>query len=197
MLAYEDKNLEFVMPAWIPGFQVARTLSETSMSAGIPALHAMRRLGRCFGMNETALAIFQRRDEYVRLRGAENSAKAEKTARAICLSVMNTGVPVGPKLAVCILRYRSLSMTFKIERTRSGQVTTLRLIGRLKSDSLEALKQQIEHSGPKVVLDLAEVELVNVEAVRFLNACKNEGTEIANASPYIVEWMLRESKPAA
>jgi len=88
-------------------------------------------------------------------------------------------------------------MTFKIERTRSGQVTTLRLIGRLKSDSLEELKQQIEHSGPKVVLDLAEVELVNVEAVRFLNACKNEGTEIANASPYIVEWMLRESKPAA
>jgi hypothetical protein len=34
-----------------------------------------------------------------------------------------------------------------------------------------------------------------VEVVRFLNACKNEGTVIANDSPYIREWMLRESKP--
>jgi anti-anti-sigma regulatory factor len=86
-------------------------------------------------------------------------------------------------------------MTFKIDRTESGQVTTLRLIGSLKGECLEEIKQQIQHGGPQVVLDLAEVELIDVEVVRFLNACKNEGAEIANGSPYIREWMVRESKP--
>ena len=86
-------------------------------------------------------------------------------------------------------------MTFKIERTHSGPVTTLRLIGRLESECLEALKEQIEHSGPQVVLDLAELELVDVDVVRFLNACQNGGAGIANGSPSRREWMLREGKP--
>ena len=86
-------------------------------------------------------------------------------------------------------------MTFKIERTHSGQVTTLRLIGRLDSECLGELKEQVERGGPQVILDLAEAELVDVEVVRFLNACKKDGGEIANASPYIRKWMLRESKP--
>jgi len=85
-------------------------------------------------------------------------------------------------------------MTFKIERTHSGKVTTLRLIGRLESDCLEELKAQIEHSGAQVVLDLTEVGLVAVEVVRFLNACRDEGVGIANISPYIREWMLCERK---
>ena len=93
------------------------------------------------------------------------------------------------------LRYRGFDMTFKIERTDSGQVTTLRLIGRLESECLGELKEQIEHSGPQVLLDLAELELVDVEVVRFLNACQSEGAGIANGSPYIREWMLREGKP--
>jgi ABC-type transporter Mla MlaB component len=85
-------------------------------------------------------------------------------------------------------------MTFKIERAH-GQVTTLRLIGRLSSECLGELKQQIEHAGLQVVLDLAEVELVDVEVVRLLNACQDEGAVIANGSPYICEWMVRERKP--
>ena len=83
-------------------------------------------------------------------------------------------------------------MAFKIDRTHSGEVTTLRLIGRLESDCLEELKEQIKHSGPQVVLDLAEVELVAVEVVRFLNACQNKEVGIANISPYRREWMLCE-----
>jgi len=103
----------------------------------------------------------------------------------------------GPILAIGILRDRGLNMTFKIEKTYSGQVTTLRLSGRLEFECLGVLKEQIEHSGPQVELDLAELELVDVEVVRFLNACQNEGVGIANGSPYIREWMLREWKPEA
>ena len=84
-------------------------------------------------------------------------------------------------------------MTFRIEGTHNAQVTTLRLIGRLSSECLGELKQQIEHAGPHVVLDLAEVELVDVEVVRFLNARQNKGAVITNSSPYIREWMLREA----
>jgi ABC-type transporter Mla MlaB component len=86
-------------------------------------------------------------------------------------------------------------MTFKIEGTQSGEVITLRLIGGLNSECLGELKQQVEHGSPQVILDLAEVELVDVEVVRFLNACQDEGAVIANDSPYIREWMLRERKP--
>jgi len=57
------------------------------------------------------------------------------------------------------------------------------------------LKEQVEHAGSEVVIDLAEVELVDIEVVRFLNACQNEGAVVANSSPYIREWMLRERKP--
>jgi hypothetical protein len=86
-------------------------------------------------------------------------------------------------------------MTFKIEGTQSEEVITLRLIGGLNSECLAELKRQLEHGGSQVVLDLAEVELVDVEVVRFLNACKDEGAVIANDSLYIREWMLRERKP--
>ena len=85
-------------------------------------------------------------------------------------------------------------MTFKVERTHSGEVTTLRLSGRLEAECLEGLKEQVEHDEPLVVLDLAEVQLVAVEVVRFLNACQNKGVEMANICPYIREWMLRERK---
>jgi hypothetical protein len=88
-------------------------------------------------------------------------------------------------------------MTFKIERGHSGQVKTLRLIGKLNSECLGELMQQVEHGGLQVILDFAEVELVDVEVVRFLNACQDDGAVIANASLYIREWMVRESKRGA
>jgi hypothetical protein len=43
-----------------------------------------------------------------------------------------------------------------------------------------------------VALDLEEVDLVDVEVVRFLNACKEEGISVLQCSPYIKEWMFRE-----
>lgn len=85
-------------------------------------------------------------------------------------------------------------MTFKIEKAQSGEVTILRLIGRLESESLDELKHQIETSKSIIVLDLAEVDLVAVEVVRFLSRCQCEGAAITNASSFIREWMLRERR---
>ena len=40
--------------------------------------------------------------------------------------------------------------------------------------------------------DLEELDLVDIEGVRFLNACESAGVSILHYSPYIREWMLRE-----
>jgi anti-anti-sigma regulatory factor len=83
-------------------------------------------------------------------------------------------------------------MTLRIERVPDGPTTTIRLIGRIRAEHLEELKAEIDRGRPRVVLDLEEVGLVDVEGVRFLNACEAEGISVLHCSPYIREWMLRE-----
>ena len=43
-----------------------------------------------------------------------------------------------------------------------------------------------------MALDLEEVDLVDIEAIRFLNAREDEGISVLHCSPYIREWMSRE-----
>lgn len=83
-------------------------------------------------------------------------------------------------------------MAFRLETDRGNEGTTIRLIGRLEVECLGELRQQIKDAGSYAVLDLADVELVAVEVVRFLNDCEAQGLTIRNFVPYIREWMLRE-----
>jgi anti-anti-sigma regulatory factor len=83
-------------------------------------------------------------------------------------------------------------MTLKIERITRKRRKLIRLSGKVRAKHLDQLKAEIERSGPRVALDLEEVDLVDVEGVRFLNACKAEGISVLHCSPYIKEWMLRE-----
>jgi hypothetical protein len=41
-------------------------------------------------------------------------------------------------------------------------------------------------------MDLHEVELVDIDAVRFLNICEAQDVEVVNCSAYIREWMFQE-----
>jgi hypothetical protein len=45
---------------------------------------------------------------------------------------------------------------------------------------------------PHLALDLKEVTLVDVEVVRFLLGCEENGIELLHCSPYIRQWMARE-----
>jgi len=83
-------------------------------------------------------------------------------------------------------------MTLRIQKDYVGSTTTIRLMGRIRSEHLQELKEQLATAGSKVVLDLDEVTLVDVEVVRFLGAREAEGAEVLSCSPYIREWMLRE-----
>jgi hypothetical protein len=82
----------------------------------------------------------------------------------------------------------------KIEKASHGGTTTIRLIGHFQSEHVEELKRQIQKNGPRMVLDLKEVTVVDVEVVRFLGICEADGIEITRCSPYIRQWMIRERR---
>jgi hypothetical protein len=83
-------------------------------------------------------------------------------------------------------------MTLKIDRISGRRRTRVRLSGALRSEHLDQVKAEIERGGLRVALDLEEVDLVDVEGIRFLNACEANGISVLHCSPYIREWMLRE-----
>jgi hypothetical protein len=87
---------------------------------------------------------------------------------------------------------RQSNMTLKIEKYSVGNSRTLRLIGRLRAEHLPELEKQIRESESKIVLDLEELNLVDVEAVRFLGICEAKGATLLNCSPYIRDWISKE-----
>ena len=99
-------------------------------------------------------------------------------------------------LGLC-LQFRSAAgadhpLTLRIERISGRRRNRIRLSGEFRAGHLDEVKAELTSAGPPVVLDLAELGLVDVECVRFLNKCEAEGISILHRSPYIKEWMLRE-----
>jgi len=79
-------------------------------------------------------------------------------------------------------------MTLRIERLKGR----IRLSGELRIAYLDQVKTEIERCESPVILDLEELDLVDLEGVRFLNACESAGVSILHCSAYITEWMLQE-----
>jgi hypothetical protein len=88
-------------------------------------------------------------------------------------------------------------MTLKIERISGARETRIRLSGQLRSVHLREVRSEVEGAEQPVVLDLEEVDLVDVDGVRFLNECESTGISILRCSLYIREWMLREREEEA
>jgi len=83
-------------------------------------------------------------------------------------------------------------MTLRIERVSAQGRTVVRLIGRVQSECLAEIEAQIEGAEPRPALDLEEVTLVDVVAVRFLGSCERRGIELLHCAPYIRHWMASE-----
>lgn len=83
-------------------------------------------------------------------------------------------------------------MTLKLEKHSDEYGTTIRLIGRMGVEHLPELEKQIRESESKIVLDLEELNLVDVEAVRFLGTCEAQGVKLLNCCPYIRDWIGKE-----
>jgi len=83
-------------------------------------------------------------------------------------------------------------MTLRIEKVRDEGRLVIRLIGRVQAESVAAVKAEIEGAGPRPALDVQEVTLVDVEAVRFLVTCEDSGVALLHCPPYIRRWMTGE-----
>jgi hypothetical protein len=84
-------------------------------------------------------------------------------------------------------------MTLKIDRVGNR----VRLSGEFRSGHVPQVKREIDQCGSQSVLDLEEVDLTDVEAIRFLNACEEQGVSVLNASAYIEKWMEQERERPA
>ena len=84
--------------------------------------------------------------------------------------------------------------TLRIDKNSQGGKTTIRMIGHFHSEHVDELKKQIQDNGPRFVLDLKEVTVVDLEVVRFLGTCKAGGVRFVFCPQYIKEWMARERK---
>ena len=80
----------------------------------------------------------------------------------------------------------------KIERISAGRASRVRLSGQLRSEHLGELKAELERGESRVALDLEEVDLVDVQGIRFLNECETAGIPVLHCSTYIRAWMKRE-----
>jgi hypothetical protein len=80
----------------------------------------------------------------------------------------------------------------RIEKDRDGSVNRLRLIGRIESDLIASIRSAMSNCGAHKILDLSEVTLVDLGVVRFLISCEDEGIELVQCPPYVLEWILRE-----
>jgi hypothetical protein len=84
-------------------------------------------------------------------------------------------------------------MVLKIERITQGGQSVLRLSGHLKANDLDQVRAEIGALDSKS-LDLGEIALVDIEAVRFLGDCELKGAILLHSPLYIREWINRERK---
>jgi len=83
-------------------------------------------------------------------------------------------------------------VTLKIERYTDGRGTTIRLIGWMRAEHLEELEKQIGEGVSNLALDLAGVNLVDLQVVRFLGGCEARGITLLYGAPYINDWIAKE-----
>lgn len=80
----------------------------------------------------------------------------------------------------------------KIEKQAEGEITVLKLVGRICAQHLDELGKLIAETKGTVKLDLGEVTLVDRDVIRFLANQELLGPQLANCSRYIREWIERE-----
>ena len=82
-------------------------------------------------------------------------------------------------------------MTCRIDRVSTEQGLVLYISGQLTAEDLEVVRTALD---PRLVVavELAEVELVNRDAVKLLAQAEAEGIELRSCPAYIREWVTKE-----
>jgi anti-anti-sigma regulatory factor len=82
----------------------------------------------------------------------------------------------------------------RIERTGNGTTAFFRLSGRIGAEELAELEAQIksETEMEHIVLDLKDVTLVDLDAVRSLDRYETARIELVNAPAFVRAWIESE-----
>jgi ABC-type transporter Mla MlaB component len=88
-----------------------------------------------------------------------------------------------------------VGVTLKIRRSDDNGDTIFALSGRIEERHVLELEAVLEKEAKpgEVMLDLAEVKLVDREAIRFLASCKARGIGLKNCPSYIRRWIEQGS----
>jgi hypothetical protein len=82
-------------------------------------------------------------------------------------------------------------MTYRIDRFPTSQGLVLHISGRITRDDLDILRNALE-GGNIVAVELAELELIDSDAMKLLAINEANGIELRHCPPYIREWITRE-----
>lgn len=77
----------------------------------------------------------------------------------------------------------------KIERTGSDSNDVLTLTGRIASDDVQTLKASMDQGELPCAVDLTHVDLIDLDAVRFLAALEMRGIELRNGRSHVRAWI--------
>jgi len=82
----------------------------------------------------------------------------------------------------------------RIQKSVESNHVVFSLSGRIEAEDVVELQRLClsETDGYKLVLDLADVRLVNREAIEFLADCETSGTKLRNCPAYVRDWIAKE-----
>ena len=83
-------------------------------------------------------------------------------------------------------------MTLRIDIAPQESRRTLMLAGGISSAEVQHLKAQFADAGDPAALDLRQLRLVDLDAVRFLAAAERRGIELRHIPNYVREWIQIE-----
>jgi hypothetical protein len=84
-------------------------------------------------------------------------------------------------------------MTLRIVADVREDGTTIRLVGRMRAEHIEPVRAELAMSRAPTALDLDEVTLTDIDAIRFLVNAEREGVALQHCAPFIREWITREA----
>jgi hypothetical protein len=85
-------------------------------------------------------------------------------------------------------------VSFRITTDSSGNVTTIRVEGRLGLEAVPELRREFQLAGMPVRLDLSGLTSANADGVRELLELSDKGAKLYGVSAYIQQLLDRASE---
>ena len=82
-------------------------------------------------------------------------------------------------------------MTCRIDRFPTDQGLVLHISGRITREDVDVLRTALEDDSV-VAVELAELELIDRDALKLLAINEENGIELKHCPAYIREWITRE-----